>query len=279
MSENVEKYLMGICCKGAAFVVFCIHKEEGSGCVIRLLIADSSDLLASALTKQLKSQFLVKFCDNGDKTLAAINSFDPDILLIDLRLTGTDSLTIIRALGNSGRNVKILVTAGFAGDHTLSLLETLGVMRVFIKPCDVASVVCAVRDVANQIENGDEWNLPNEVDRLLLSLGFRMGRTAYACTFDALCMKFENFELATTKEVYPAVAKKYGGNTKQVEKAIRDAIKTAWSTSNQNLWKLYFQPKADEEAYCPSNDEFLCRMAKALMCGKRLRLPYVEKVK
>ncbi len=244
--------------------------------MLRLLIADSSDMFANALKKKLQSQYLVKVCCDGNQTLNALTTFDPDILLMDLRLSGTDGLTVIRALRDSGRNTKVLVMSGYVADYTLSILESLGVSYVFSKPCDVASVMCSIRDVSNQLLGGGDWCLENEVDRILLSLGFRMGRTQYACTFDALCLKYENFHCATTKEIYPAVAKMENGNAKQVEKAIRDAIKVAWSTGNQALWKLYFQPKDGEISYCPSNDEFLCRMAKALMCGKRLRLPYVE---
>lgn len=246
--------------------------------MLRLLVADSSDILANALKSQLQGQCLIEVCNNGTDALEAISTFDPDILLIDLRLSGTDSLTVIRALHDSGRNTKVLAMSGYVGEYALSVLDTLGVTHVFSKPCDLSAVVCCIKDVGMRLKSGEGWNLENEADRLLLSFGFRMGRIGYACTFDALCLKYENFQWGTTKELYPVVAKKQNGNVKQVEKAIRDAIHVAWSTGNQSLWNLYFQPRG-EEAYCPSNDEFLSRMAKALMCGKRMRLPYAESAK
>ena len=256
-------------------MVLCKGEKEGSDKMLRLLIADSSDVFASALKKQLQSQYLIKFCSDGNKALKAINTFEPDILLVDLRLAGADSLTIIRALQDSGRNTKVIAISGYVGEYALNVLASLGVTHVFAKPCDVASVICCIRDLGNSILSGSDWCLENEADRLLLSLGFRMGRIGYACCFDALCLKYTNFSWGTTKELYPEVAKMQGGNVKQVEKAIRDAIHVAWSTGNQSLWNLYFQPKGTE-SYCPTNDEFLSRMAKALMCGKRMRLPYVE---
>lgn len=237
----------------------------------RLLIAESTEIFGKALKKQLQDRYLVQLCRNGAAVLDLVSSFDPDILLIDLRLPGEDSLSVLRALRSSGRNIKVVAMSGYTGEFVLSALESLGVEYVFSKPCDLGAVVSCIRD----LDIAAAWDLENEADRLLLSLGFRMGRTAYQCTFDALCLKYENFHCGTTKELYPAVAKKHGTNAKQVEKAIRDAIRAAWNTGNQSLWKLYFIPKADGNAYCPSNDEFLSRMAKALMCGKRLKLPFV----
>lgn len=244
--------------------------------MLRLLIADATAVFADALTKQLRAQYLVEICQDGTETLEKIHGFDPDILLIDLRLPGTDGLSVIRALRASGRDTKVVVMSGYMGQSILGALESLQVDYVFSKPCDLGAVFACIRDLSMQIGNAICTSLEAEADCLLLSLGFRMGRTAYACTHDALCMKYGNFNCGTTKELYPAVAKRQGGNSKQVEKAIRDAIRVAWSTGNKSIWKLYFPPKGNGEAYCPSNDEFLARMAKALMSGRRLRLPYAK---
>ena len=244
--------------------------------MLRLLIADTAEVFDNALKSQLQGQYLVEICDDGIQTIEKIANFDPDILLLDLCLPGTDGISVIRALRASGRDTKVLVMSGYTGEYALAVLESLGVDYVFPKPCDFGAVLCTIRDVSLQIACQDRWDLENEVDRLLLSLGFRMGKTAYQCTFDAICMRYEDFDCPATKVLYPAVAKKNGGNANQVEKAIRDAIKVAWRTGNRSLWKLYFPPKQDGELCCPTNDEFLARMVKALMCGKRLRLPYAK---
>lgn len=243
--------------------------------MLRLLIADATMVFADALKKQLRAQYLVETCQDGAEVLEKIREFDPDILLTDLRLPGVDGLSVIRALRASGRDTKVVVMSGYIGQSVLGVLEAMQVDYVFSKPCDLGAVSACIRDLSAQIGNGCA-SLEDEADCLLLSLGFRIERTAYPCVHDALCMKYENFYCGTTKELYPAVAKRQGGNSKRVEKAIRDAIHATWSSGNKSLWKLYFQPKGDGEAYCPSNDEFLARMAKALMSGRRLRLPYAK---
>ena len=244
----------------------------------RLLIADAEGVFGNALKKHLQGQYLVQLCRDGTQCLEQISKFDPDIALIDISLPGTDGLTVIRALRDSGRNTKVVAISGYTGEYALSVLESLGVAYIFSKPCDLGAVINCIRDVDRQIQNADGWCLEDEAERLLLSLGFRMGRARYQCTMDALCIKYRDFHCATTKELYPALAKKYNSNPKQVEKAIRDAIHSAWQHGNRSLWALYFMPKAGATDVCPSNDEFLARMAKALMCKARLKLPLVDEM-
>ena len=244
--------------------------------MLRLLIADTAEVFDDALKTHLQDQYLVEICADGRQAIEKIADFDPDILLLDLCLPSADGISVIRALRTAGYNTKLLVMSGYAGEYILSVLESLSVDYVFSKPCDLGTVLCAIRDISLRIMCKDQWDVENEIDRLLLPFGFRMSKTSYQCIFDAVYMKYENFDCPTTKVIYPAVAKKNGGNALQVEKAIRDSIKAAWNTGNRSLWKLYFPAKQGGEFRCPTNDEFLARMAKALMSGKRLRLPYAK---
>ena len=236
----------------------------------RLLVAEVTDLLGKTIQKQLQNSIHTEICHDSDTALERLSSFEPDILLLDLQLPGLDCLSLLRSIRSSGRTTKVIVIGNYISDHELQILERLNVSYVFRKPCSLASLLICIRE----LENTDDGCLELEADRLLLSLGMHMGRTAYQCAFDALCMKFRNYESAVTKEIYPQIAKKYGGNVKQVEKAIRDAIKTAWSRGNPNIWRLYFSPGKNGEMRCPGNDEFLSRLARALLYNQNLKLPY-----
>ena len=244
----------------------------------RLLIADAEGVFGKAIQKHLQHQYLIKLCRNGSDCLEQIIKFDPDIALIDVSLPGTDGLTVIRALCTTGRDVKVVAISGYTGEYALSILESLGVAYIFSKPCDVGAVIGCVRELDRQIQNAKGWTLETEADRLLLSMGFSVASPRYQCVTDALCMKYRNFRWATTKELYPALAKQYNSNTKQVEKSIRDMIQSAWKCGNRSLWKLYFPPREGVDVRCPGNDEFLARMAKALMCKERLKLPLIDEM-
>lgn len=66
-----------------------------------------------------------------------------------------------------------------------------------------------------------------------------------------------------TKELYPAVAAKYGRQVTRgkVEKGIRDAIDHAWRACDEETWKMFFPAPGDLWAR-PSNSEFIARLAR-----------------
>ena len=239
----------------------------------RLLIAESTGELGKALNSRLCDSMQVEICRDGDEALRYISVFEPDIMLLDLQLAGVDSLSVLHALRTSGRTTKIVVITNYIGQWELGALERLGVSQVFRKPCALGRLVVCIRELEHP-QDSENWYLGLEADRLLLSLGMKMGRMAYRCAFDALCLKYAHYDAPVTKEIYPVIAKRYGGNIKQVEKAIRDAIKTAWEQGNQSIWRLYFPPGRDGELHCPGNDEFLSRLARALLHRSDMKLPY-----
>ena len=121
--------------------------------------------------------------------------------------------------------------------------------------------------VINQ-EDASLWDVETELDNILLYLGFRMGPARYENVRTAVLLKYYGEAGGVTKCLYPAVAMHCGGNAMQVEKSVRDAIRHAFNTGNQDNWKLYFSNST--ELQCPSNDMFMARIACALKTGYRM---------
>jgi two-component system response regulator (stage 0 sporulation protein A) len=172
-------------------------------------------------------------------------------------------------------NTKVIVITPLASEYVCVQLQMLGVVGLFLKPCLLGAVVNCIRDVQMQLVDAEnDWCVEDEVDRILLNLGFSMGRSGYCFTRDALMYKFVNPNASATKCVYPDVAKRFGGTSTQVEKAIRDAIKFAWKNGNVQVWQMYFPPGNHMQTECPSNEVFLNRIAMILTSKTRIRKPY-----
>lgn len=238
----------------------------------RLLIADTQQAFSSAVVKQLKKDFLIKVCEDGETALECIRSFEPDILLLDLMLPKLDGLSVLRNLCHAGNGVKVVVTTCYTDPYILTQLQQLQVQYVFVKPCSIGAVVSRICDISYELLDPDrnDWDVENEADRLLLDMGFRMGVGRYKCIKDALLLKCRGLDGSVTKCLYPEVAKRCGGNVAQVEKAIRDAIRDACKNGSRSLWNLYFPSDRD---YCPSNEIFIVRIAHALQQRNRLKRP------
>ncbi len=243
----------------------------------RLLIADPTGEFGKILTYYLENTFEIQISTNGPQTEELLCTFQPDVFLLDYQMPYMDPAALLYALKTSGSNIKTVVYSNYVGEYVLLQLTELQVCHVFTKPCSLTAVAACLRELSHRLRNPEGICIESEADRLLLALGFRMGKVSYNCTFHALICKCTNPDSSVTKEIYPLVAKQLGGNTKQVEKAIRDAIKQAWDRGSKNLWRLYFPTGDDGELRCPGNDEFLARMAKALHSLPLPKPPYDPK--
>ena len=64
-----------------------------------------------------------------------------------------------------------------------------------------------------------------------------------------------------TKEIYPAVAYKYGTTPSRVERAIRHAIETAWGRGDLEITRSIFGYTISTSKGKPTNSEFIAMIA------------------
>ncbi len=231
-----------------------------------LMIADAAQSVAQAVSKQLKGEFSVTLCQTGMAVLEAFTRQAPDVLVLDLLLPDMDSLQVLRTLRSCGHKTKVIVTGYLQSPWVFRELESLQVLQFFIKPSNIGAMVSCIRDIAAEDSAKADAGLSAEtaIHQLMLSLGFRMGLARYRCVYVALLLKYQGEDGGVTKCLYPKVAKACGGNSGQVEKAIRDGIKDAFAHGDHNIWQMYFPAGKDKELRCPSNEVFLARMAYAV---------------
>ena len=78
----------------------------------------------------------------------------------------------------------------------------------------------------------------------------------------AICLYSEDPSRMILHGLYPSVAAIYEGKVseKQIEQAIRSALKVAWEHRDPQIWSLYMQSDIDMRK--PSNAEFITRIAR-----------------
>ena len=79
----------------------------------------------------------------------------------------------------------------------------------------------------------------------------------YICAAIFLLIKYPDDTPSITKVVYPTVAQAYKTTTQSVERAMRNAIGSAWDRSKEAFKNMYGCPFIH---YCPTNNEFLALM-------------------
>lgn len=92
------------------------------------------------------------------------------------------------------------------------------------------------------IEVKERAKIIRESTQQLLFLGCQASQVGYRYLREALCIVYETPEtvLSVTKLLYPEVARRFSTSDKQVERAIRNTIETAWEKGDPNHMKEVF---------------------------------------
>ena len=99
----------------------------------------------------------------------------------------------------------------------------------------------------------------------LHTLGFLTHLDGYQQLCVGIPLFAQNPGIRLTKELYPAIASQTGSpDGRTVEHSIRKAIAAAWARKDPAVWAKYFPPNSDGAIPCPTNKEFICRMAELL---------------
>lgn len=237
----------------------------------RLLIADPSGVLSTAIRKQLKNEFIIEFCADGEQALALLQKFDPDIFVVDLQLPVVDGLAVLRAMRGCGMDSRVIALTPLTDEYIIRELECLQVSMLLMSTSRLTSVIQHIRSLSQHLHQHMEaaWNAENEADRILTDLGFHLGTGTCCVTHAAVMYMYHNPGSYLTKCLYPDLAKHFGSTKTQIEKAIRDSISYAWEKGDRQIWKMYF-PQGEK----PSNEVFLGRISNVLLQKSRLKRPY-----
>ena len=237
----------------------------------KLLIADGTGNFVKPIMHQLKSEYSILACTDDQQVLSQIMQFDPDILLLDLQLSGTDGVAVLRAMRSAGMQTRVIAITPLSSQHILNELSLLDVSCVHLTTSRPNAVVNSIHQISERIDRGEEtsvWDPAIEADKMLLDLGFCMGRGRYTVIHAAVLYVYRNPECFMTKCLYPDLASMFHTSITQIEKAIRDAIKYAWLQGSSTLWKLYLHQNFGVTNKSPSNEVFLAYAAHALRCRK-----------
>lgn len=226
-----------------------------------LLIADPSAEFREALTQQLSSHFRVRCCSRGDEALAMLAEDMPDLLILDLELPGLDGISLLRSLS---RRPRVLVVSYLLNPFIQQLLQELGVEYAIQKPSPLRNVADRAFDLMRM---SSQFRQGAYLRRGLSMIGLPSGKRGFGHLITGLPMLAENRNQQLSKELYEAIARQDNSTPEAVEKAIRETVRRGWQEGDRQEWARCF-PGITR---CPSNREFLFRMADLLrdrqLCG------------
>ncbi|MCL1802209.1 MAG: sporulation transcription factor Spo0A [Eubacteriaceae bacterium] len=251
-------------------------------------IADDNANFADAIEKKLSTtdKFeVVGVTSNGKDMVELIKKEKPDAIIVDLIMPTADGLDVLRSVQGFGKsyNPKIVMLSAVGGEKFTKKAVELGADYYFVKPVDLDDFAAKFQDVFNaddesittsslSFENPyekPEATMPDSknyhvlITSMLHEIGVPAHIKGYTYMRDAIKLVLDEPEMlgGITKELYPAIAKKYSTTPSRVERAIRHAIEVAWARGRVETIDLIFGYTIDQNKGKPTNSEFIAMIA------------------
>ncbi len=93
----------------------------------------------------------------------------------------------------------------------------------------------------------------------MVKCGFQARQKGYRYLREAVWIAYREPEVLTsvTKRLYPEVAKRFNTSDKQVERAIRNTIETAWTSGEPETLKVFFKESYGDGTIRPTNTKVI----------------------
>ena len=235
---------------------------------IRIMLADSNPTFVKGLQESIKRQSdleVIAVSYNGSDALKTALSTQPDVLVTDLVMPILDGFALMESLAKARLESRIIVLTELTRDSFIRQAMGLGACYYMLKPVDPSILCSRVRESHEYSDAGSllfpERSLRDAIQPLLLAQGIPPGTAGYRYLHFAISMaaRMENLSGRITTELYPAVARAFQTDQRNVERAIRHVIQIAWSGLNA--------PSGEK----PTNGELIARLARHFMVQRSTR--------
>lgn len=244
---------------------------------IQVLIADDNkefcELLKEFVNQHRKLQ-VSGMAHNGLEAIKILGECEPDVLVLDIIMPHIDGIGVLEKMAAEAprkRPIVIILTA-FGQESITQRAVELGADYFIIKPFDFNVLADRIVQLANGVKlsnyvlPSEKRNLTVTITNVIHNMGVPPHIKGYQYLRDAIMFSVNDINLlgAITKELYPAIAKKYKTTPARVERAIRHAIELTWNRGNIDMLHKYFGNTIDIERGKPTNSEFIAMIADKL---------------
>ena len=230
-----------------------------------IFIADASGDFRDALTEQLRQEYIVDSCDNGEAALEFLRKSKPEVLILDLMLPVIDGLGVLETAAREGLHPVTIVVSRFFNDYLLDALSSFHVDYALMKPCSIHVIMQRIEDLLAKTKP-EQVSYPS-TESVVAAEMYELGVPTNLAGFEqarlGIMMLAQNPGQSVTKVLYPAIADESSQKTSasSVERNIRTAINVAWSHLDEEVWVRYFPVTPDGQIPKPTNTQFLTRLA------------------
>ncbi len=132
----------------------------------RILLADDQPLVRAGLTMamaDLPDLAVAGEAGNGAEAIRLASALRPDVVVMDIRMPGTDGIEATRAITAATTDVRVLILTTFDDDDNVYAALLAGASGFLVKDMALTDIIAAIRVVAA----GDALLAPSVTRRLI----------------------------------------------------------------------------------------------------------------
>ncbi|MEY3059865.1 MAG: hypothetical protein RL000_1217 [Bacteroidota bacterium] len=180
---------------------------------IKVGIADDHKIFRKGVILSLRQYTNISFvfeAENGEELLKELETTQPDVVLMDLRMPGKDGIETTKEVSKRFPDVKVLILTMFEDERFVSHLMENGANGYLLKNADPAEIKKAIMEVMAR-----GYYLNNFVNRVLLKKSANKTKAIPSLNSEIvmsdkekevvrlLCMEYTAAEIAQKMEISP----------------------------------------------------------------------------
>lgn len=241
-----------------------------------VVIAERDDVFCDEISAYLEAegQFHVAGkTGDGEELVRMCREFKPDLVVMDLVLSGLEGVTAVEQVKIVLPTVEILVCSALSRGSVIGEVMAKGAGYYLVKPTRLSSIAENCRRLmeneekpAQPVAEEHTVSLQTKVTSIIHEIGVPAHIKGYQYLRESIIRSVLDIEVinAVTKVLYPEVAKTFNTTPSRVERAIRHAIEVAWDRGDLETLQKYFGYTVSNIKGKPTNSEFIAMIADKL---------------
>ena len=243
---------------------------------IRVLMIDDNVNLINMVKEFLKEDDNVKIVleahDGIEGIKQASRQDEYDLIILDLIMPNKDGLYVLEEMQKRNISKPVIVATSYNDANMIRKVSELGTSYFILKPFDLMDLKERILkcmeedDTSHKVINIKKNNLQITVTKILHELGIPSHIKGYQYIRDGIEILYDknNKIDSITKDLYPALASRFGTTASRVERAIRHAIEVSWNRGSWDMMEEIFGHSVDIDRAKPTNSEFIVTIADKL---------------
>ena len=253
--------------------------------VVSILIVDDNIEFGDLLKDYLKREpdmDVVGIARDGLQGVEMIQNLSPQIVILDIIMPKLDGIAVLETVNglNLKRKPQFLMLSAVGQDIFIQKAMVLGAEYYILKPFKMEVLASRIRSMISDLkaesmrnwaskevtsvkaESANNFDIEVAVTNLIRDAGISAHMKGYQFVREAIILAVgnDNFSGSVTTVLYPSIAAKFDTTPKKVERAIRNAIESAWikaiNTGNEDFLTGILRCDRGK----PSNSEFIASL-------------------